>query len=106
MEVQHNQPVPCCKEQRRGSRRQQNADNKFKPERIAHPFLAPLPVILGGKNPCAGNAAENADIEHCHKLVDNGNAAHLLRTHLPYHDIVQKADEISNAILDNNRDYY
>ncbi len=102
MKIQHNQLFSGCEKQHNGKNRHQKTDDKLKPEGIAYSFLASLPIILGGKNSGAGNTAENTDIEHRHKLVYNGNAAHLLCPYLPHHNIIQKTHKVGNSILDNN----
>ena len=52
---------------------------------------------------CAGYSSENADIEHEHKLIDNGNSGHLLCADLSYHNIIKKAYEAGNSILYDHR---
>ena len=78
-------------------------DIELCPEGVAHTLLIVFPVILGGKDPCPGQAAEDAEIENEDELVDNGNAGHGLRTHLSHHHIVQQAHKICDHILYQHR---
>ena len=58
---------------------------------------------LGGEDARAGGRAEDAEVEHEHKLIDDGHAAHGDRAHLTHHHIVQHLDEIGDAVLDHHR---
>ena len=105
MKIQHNQAVPGNEKHRNGNHCHYYADDKLEPESVANSLMAFLPIILSGENSRTGNAAENTDIKHRHKLVHNGNAAHLLRAHLPHHNIIQHVDKIRYAVLNNDRNH-
>ena len=59
--------------------------------------------VLGGKNARAGQTAENAQVEHEEKLIDNRNRRHLERADAPNHHVVQQADDIGYRVLNDNR---
>ena len=50
--------------------------------------LSFLPEVLGGEDAGTGYAAEQAEIIDEEKLVDDGDAGHLLGANLTDHDIV------------------
>ena len=59
---------------------------------------------MGGEDAGSGNAAEDAEIENEEELVGDRDAAHLQRADLTDHDVVQKADEVGDSVLDDDGD--
>ena len=59
--------------------------------------------ILSSKNTCCRYRAKNGQIIYKDQLIDNRNSGHLLRSKLSYHNIIQKADQICDCILNDHR---
>ena len=79
------------------------SDIELGPEGVSHALLVVFPIVLGGKDPRPGKAAEDAEIKDEDELVDDGHAGHWLRTHLAHHHIVQQAHKICDHILYQHR---
>ena len=61
-----------------------------------------LAVILRPENTGCRNRAENRQIVYKNELVDDGNPGHLFRAKLSHHDVIQKAYQIGNGILQDH----
>ena len=64
-------------------------------------------VILGarklsGENSHSGHRAKNTQVEYKKQLVHNGHTAHLSRSHLPHHDVIQHTYKIGNGVLNHD----
>ena len=103
MQEKADQPVPGGEQQKRKQRDRAEGYQKLGAEGVAHALAVVLSVVLGGEDARAGKAAEDAEVEHKQQLVDDGHAGHGLRAHLTDHEVVQKADEIGDDILDEDR---
>ena len=61
-----------------------------------------LTIILCSKNAGTGYTAEQTQAVHEEYLIYDRHAGHLLGSHLPDHNVVQKADEVRDSILDHD----
>ena len=68
--------------------------------------MVPGTVELGGEDTGAGRSTENAQVEHEHELVDDGNTAHLHGADGADHDVIQQGNKIGNTVLDDDGDGY
>ena len=84
--------------------RKDRIEYDLKAERVADALCVALAVILRGKDTHSGGRAEDEKIEHEDQLVGDGNAGDRVCTQITDHEIVQKVDEIRDAVLDHHRD--
>ena len=101
-EIQTDQPLPENQEDRRSQCADEQPHHKLGPEGIPDALVVLPSLELGGENARAGGRTEDAEVEHEQQLIDDGNAAHGDRAHLPHHHIVQHLDKIGDAILDHH----
>ena len=81
---------------------QQRTHKHLKAEGVAHTLMILRAEELGGKDTRAGGGAEYAQVKDEQKLVHNGNAVHLHRSHLAHHDVVQQGNKIGDAVLNDD----
>ena len=101
-EVEGDEVFTPAEENRQREREQRGDGEDFEAEGIADTLVVVRARVLRGKDARAGDAAENAEIENEEELVGDRDAAHLQRTNLTDHDVVQKADEVGDGVLDND----
>ena len=66
-------------------------------------LMVALAEILGTENTGCRHGTKNGQIVYKNQLVHDGNTGHLLRSQLSHHDIIQKAYQIGNGILQDHR---
>ena len=106
MEEKGNEFLP--KKQKDGQKNDHRAksDIELCPEGVSHALLIVFPIVLGGKDPRPGKAAENTEIKNENQLVDDGHAGHGLRANLAHHHIVQQTDKVCDHILYQHRRHH
>ena len=62
-------------------------------------------VKLCSEDPRAGYGSENTKIKYKNQLIGNGHTGHLLRSHLAYHDVVQKTHKVGDPVLYHDRNH-
>lgn len=66
------------------------------------PPVIPVAKILCAKNTCRRYRSKNCQIVHKNQLVYDCNTGHLFRSQLSHHNVVQKADQIRDGILQDH----
>ena len=84
--------------------RKDRIEDDLKAERVADALGIALAVILRSKDTHTGGRAEDEKIEHEDQLVGDSHAGDRVRSQITDHEIVQKVDEIRDAVLDHHRD--
>ena len=103
MKIQPKQRVAVQQKHDNADDQDAHADVKLEAEGMAHAVVVAFAVKLGAVDARAGQRAEDRQVKHKQKLVDDSDARHRLRADAPDHDIVQQADEVGDAVLNNDR---
>ena len=78
-------------------------NKKLRAEGVHNAHLVAASVELGGENTRARNCAEYKKNEYKCKLVNDGNAAHLLCAERANHNVVEEVYEVGNTVLNDHR---
>lgn len=103
LEVQSDQRFATAQEQKD----RKDGDDGYHPYLVAHGLTDTLVIllteILCGEDTGSGHPAKQAEIVYKKKLIDDGNAGHLLCSDPSDHDIVKQADKVGDTVLDHDR---
>ena len=103
LEVQSDQRFTPAQEQKD----RKDGDDGYHPYLVAHGLTDTLMIllteILCGEDTGPGHSAKQAEIVYKKKLIDDGDAGHLLRSDPSDHDVVKQADKVGDTVLDHDR---
>ena len=101
-EIVRDQAVAEQQKDHCAERCQQERQDHLHAEGVTHAFRIIFPVKLCSKDAYAGEAAEDAQVENEHELVEDGDAGHGICAETADHDIVEHVHEIRDALLDHD----
>ena len=102
MKIQQYQLISKAQKGQNSKEHKPQSNVKLKPHGVPHALMIPLSVKLDTKDPGGGQSAKDGQVKDKDQLIDNGYAAHLLRSHPPDHNIVKETYKIGNAVLDHD----
>ena len=103
VQVKPDQGLALKGKQQDRSRAKHQRAVKLEAKGVAHALVVALSEKLRTKQPRTRDRPEDAEVKHEQQLVDDRHARHLLGSDLPNHDVVQKAYEIGNTVLNEDR---
>jgi hypothetical protein len=80
----------------------EDAEHHLIAEDMPNTVMVAVAEILGAKDPCARNRAEDAKVKDKDQLVTDRHPGHLRGPNPPDHNVIQHIDKVGNAVLDHN----
>ena len=101
-DIPADHPRPACEEKDHRNAHDHRHNDDLDPHRDAHAFFILLSEKLRAVDARAGQRPEDTQIEHEKHLVHDRHRRHRQRADAPDHDVIQKADDVGQRILQHH----